>query len=495
MRGKLFFIGICAFSFGILCRSLFDVLWQFVALAFFIAALCFALSLFERDAEKDLRPIVAGLVLCLFALGVIRTSLVLRSIPDAFLPLMGQQVSFVGTIITDPDIRETSTRLTVEVWKENQKTRIIAAAPPFRTFALGEQVRIAGVLKKPEPFSTDGGRTFAYDAFLTKDGIFGIVQPASVTVIARSSGIGFTLWGFLLAIKNKCVRALGIALPEPYASLAVGLIAGGKQGLGPDLLAAFTVAGLLQVVVLSGYNVMIVAEGILRSLSRLPKNLALTIAASAIVLFVIAAGANSSAVRAGIMALLALSARATGRSYDVMRALFAALFLMLLLNPLLLAYDPGFQFSFLATVGLIIGSPFIAIRLLWIRSVFIREMLATTIAAQMAVLPILLWQSGNLSIVALPANLLVMPLVPSAMAFSAVAACIVWLVPALGPLAGLPAYVFLWCIIEIAKISARIPFAQMIIPEFSFGYVVFAYTLLFFLVRRFKLPRSRSASR
>ena len=72
------------------------------------------------------------------------------------------------------------------------------------------------------------------------------------------------------------------------------------------------------------------------------------------------------------MAGLALFARATGRNYDALRALGAVYVVMLLFNPLLLVNDPGFQFSFMATLGLIIGTPIDLTRIIKINKPFQR---------------------------------------------------------------------------------------------------------------------------
>ncbi len=330
--------------------------------------------------------------LLIFVGGVLRTSIVHTAIPEAFIPLIDSNVELDGLIVSLPDMRETSDRLTIETESEGAVTRMIAVAPVYPTFSIGDRVQVSGMLSLPEPFETNGGRVFRYDRFLAKDGIFALVSPASVVFQGKDPSWIMRLRALLQDGTNSYEQAIARALPEPYISLAVGITMGGKQGLGPALLDAFTIAGLLQVVVLSGYNVMIVAEGMLIALSRLPRGVALLIASIGIILFVIAAGASSSAVRAGIMALLALLARATGRTYAVLRALTAALVIMLLLDPLLLLSDPGFQLSFLATIGLIIGSPIVSAKFLWVENAFIRDLIATTVAAQVAVLRV--WEGA-----------------------------------------------------------------------------------------------------
>jgi competence protein ComEC len=442
-----------------------------------------------RIAKRRIYACVClALMACVF--GAVRILITPTTIPSPFVPLLNQKVSLEGTIIVPPDMRESNDKLTVQVVRDGAHTNILASAATYPAFHVGDRVRISGTLTKPKPFDGDGGRIFRYDQFLSKDGIFSIISIAHVEIVGQDPSLWLGFLRVLENIKDAFVRAVGEAIPEPESALAVGIVAGGKQGLGARLLDAFTVAGMLQIVVLSGYNVMIVAEGILVVLRGLSKRMALTIAAVAITLFVLAAGAGSSAVRAGIMALIALTARGTHRTYDVLRALFAALILMILWNPLLLVFDPGLQLSFMATLGLILGSNLIEVRLGWIGSSMVREMLATTLAAQAAVLPLLLYQSGNLSLVAIPANIAAMPVLPAAMALSSIAAGVAFVfgsVSASIPLiVGIPAYVLLWYVISIAEWSARVPFANVILPAFSAWLLIPSYAALGWVVWKAK---------
>ena len=78
-----------------------------------------------------------------------------------------------------------------------------------------------------------------------------------------------------------------------------------------------------------------------------------------IVLFTLMTGAGATVVRAAIMALLVLLARLTGRTYDVSRALLFAGVIMVAIDPGILLYDPSFQLSFLAALGLLHVAPLI----------------------------------------------------------------------------------------------------------------------------------------
>lgn len=436
------------------------------------------------------------------ALGMGRTMLAPHALPNAFSEYVNADATFEGAVVRNPDVRDTSQRITVRVEEEGEATNVLAVVPTYPEIAYGERVRVIGTTEVPAPFATDGGRTFRYDHYLEKDGIFLLMPRAGVSVLAPPAGFFTHVVGILYSVTHAFARGIEAALPEPHAGLAEGLLTGGKQGLGKSLLDAFTVSGLVQIVVLSGYNVAVVADAVMKGLSFLPRRLAFGAAGFGIMLFVIASGSGSSAVRAGIMACLALYARGSGRTYDALRGLAAALLLMLVWNPFFLAFDPGFQLSAAATLGLILGTPVIEPYVArYVKSAFWREGIATTTAAQAFVLPLLLYQTGNLSLVSFVTNLLVMPAVPAAMAASLFAGVAGVIIPAFAPVFGLPAYAFLSYLIAIAKSAAVLPLAHFVIPAFPFALVALMYGLLFYALalskrasHTFQLRLSKKAS-
>ncbi|KND50037.1 MAG: competence protein ComEC [Parcubacteria bacterium C7867-008] len=503
MGAPYFYAAVSGFLSGIFLESVHSIPTT-VSIVFLLLGFFCGVQLFTFRKTLELKHqylFVLCVALVAFGIGTIRTHYVPTRIPYPFASLLGTKSVVEGVIVVPPDTRESSNRLTVEIEQGGESTRIIASASLRDTYHVGDRVRVTGTIKSPEPFDGDGGRVFRYDQFLAKDGVFGLASPANVEIVGRDTRPWFVFLRSLEYVKDGFVRAIRQSIPEPESALAIGILAGGKQGLGAQLLDAFTITGMLQIVVLSGYNVMIVAEGVLVVLRKLPKKTALILAALVIALFVLAAGAGTAAVRAGIMALIALFARGAARTYDVLRSLFVALVLMLLVNPSLLVFDPGLQLSFMATLGLILGSTHIGNRLHWIHNPTLHEMVATTLAAQAAVLPVLLYQSGNLSFVAIPANLLAMPVLPAAMAASALSAVCAFLFSSYAPLialiAGVPAYLLLTYVIHIAEIGASVPFANVIIPAFSAWLLIPTYGILGWWVWKQKeiAPHTESAGR
>lgn len=478
MRLLAFYTCTTGLIIGIAWTSFFDLNWPTFGFLVLLGSSGVIGYLLTRSSSY----LLLLLTVIATAMGGIRTALIPTELPNSFLPLIDMKVELEGIIVTQPDVRETSTRLTIEVMSGGEETRIIASAPTHRTYMVGDTVRVSGPLSLPEPFATDGGRSFAYDAFLAKDGVFALMSPARVEVTGRSPSIVLHIFRILQMGRDAFMDAVQRTMPEPESALAAGLIVGGKQGLGAELVSAFTIAGLIHIVVLSGYNVTIVAETVLRSLGFLPRKIALTVASSTIALFVLAAGAGAAATRAGAMALLGLIARTTGRTYEVMHALFLTVIGMLLWNPLLLVHDPGFQFSILATLGLIVFCPHIEKLFSWVRVSFIREITASTCAAQIGVLPILLFQTGNLSLVSFVVNVLVLPVIPLAMGCAALAAFIGLIAPSFADVlvtaVGLPAYGLLAYVIFTARTAAGVPLASITVPTYPFWIVIVAYACL-----------------
>jgi competence protein ComEC len=461
---------------------------------------CLAVLVSVLIARCRQMPWIRLLIYAILAIGLAfaRFHFIPQEVPEVFRDLFDHKQALTGTVVTLPDIRETSERVTVDLVSGTQHTRIIASVPLYPGVHAGDRVEVSGTLKHPEPFDTDGGRVFAYDQFLRKDGVFGTMQPAQVRVIGRSDSLWLSFLRMLEHIKTALISFLNLSLPDPENSLAVGILVGGKQGLGQELLDAFGKAGLLQIVVLSGYNVMIVANTLMRLLGKLPTNMRFLVGSLSIACFVLIAGAGSSALRAGLMAFLAIAARTFGKEYDVLQAVAGSVLVLGIWNPLLLAADPGFQFSFIATLGLVLYVPIIAPQLAFLKSAAIVELISTTLAAEITLLPLLLWQTGNLSVVSVAANVIAMPAIPFVMAASAVAMLVAWplslIHPVLPLIAGLPAYLPLAYVIQIATLFASLPFATVILPAFPFWIAVVSYAALGALYLRARQPRPGSGA-
>ena len=469
---------VSGFAGGVFLRSLFFFEWQPIVFVLLVATILLVATFLKPRLAYSL-----GAVFCIFfAFGMVRAMLADTPVPNSFAKDLQQRVSYEGIVVADPDVRDANQRVEIRVSNATESTVVLAVAPRYPKVAVGDRVYVSGTLLVPEAFLTDGGRTFRYDKYLQKNDVRFLLNFAYVRVIEEAPW--YSIPALLARVKHSFLDGLTSTLPEPYASLAGGIVIGGKSGLGTELKEEFTRSGLVHIIVLSGYNVMIVAEWVIAALTltRLKRQWAAAAGVLALLVFVGIAGATATSIRAAIMALIALYARATGRTYEAGRALLFVVLLMLLWNPLYLVFDPGFGLSVTATAGLIWLASRIEIILAFLRNVFWKDVVATTLAAQISVLPLLLYETGNLSLVALPANIIA--IVPLAMGFSVIAGFAGILFGSLAPLFAIvlafPAYLTTAYILFVAHEAAALPFAAITLPPFPFWLVLVAYAVLIY---------------
>ena len=368
------------------------------------------------------------------------------------------------------------------------------SVPTYPAFSYGDRIRAEGILKIPESFEGDGGRVFNYERFLAKDGIgYEIAFPK----VAQEEGEGGSaIKRSLYDLKHVFIGSLGRSIEEPESSLVAGMLVGAKQSLGERLLELLRNAGIVHIIVLSGYNITIVAEALMRMTAFLPRVVSFAAGSVSIVLFALLAGAGSTVVRASIMALLVVAARALGRPNDLLRGLVIAGVAMVLHRPHILLYDLSFQLSFMATLGLIVFAPHVERMLGRVPEAFgLRTIIAGTIAAEVFVLPLLLFSIGNASVVGLATNILVLPVVPIIMGVGFVAGVLGFITPALAFPFGMFAQALSAYVFRVAEWFGSLSFALATTPVLPVWFLGVSYGALGVLVWRLSGSSSAASSR
>ncbi len=243
-----------------------------------------------------------------------------------------------------------------------------------------------------------------------------------------------------LGVRDRFAAGTAHAIDEPEASLGLGYLLGIRRGLPDTLDEALLAAGLTHIVVASGYNLTILARMARRMFERLSKYLAFVAAGSLIISFIAITGMSPSMSRAGLVAGLALVAWYYGRRFHPLVLLPLAMAVTVLLQPHYAWGDVGWQLSFAAFAGVMLLAPLLKAYFFGSADTHpLQRILLETVAAQLCTLPILLVTFGSFSVVAPFANLIILPLVPLAMLFTFIAGLVGLFLPAIGPIAGLPA--------------------------------------------------------
>jgi len=482
MRDRIFYIICFSFLFGVLWRSF---VFTDLYLVILFGVIAIALILFFTLISKDKWGILFSVFVLVFCLGVFRFHIADLSASNSagiLAEKMGQKISLSGKIVDEPNIGENSQKLIVETGDGKEKTNILLSTGLDEDYKYGDEINFSGKLEKPENFITDQGKEFDYVNYLRKDGIFYIMSYPKIEIV--SHGNGGKIKSVLFFVKEKFLEKMNSAITGPESLLMGGLILGERSSFNQAFRQSFVNTGTIHIVALSGYNVTIVAEWFMKLFAFLPKNTGIGMGILAILLFIVMTGGSSTAIRAGLMATLALIARATGRNYDVARALILAALFMVFLNPLLLRYDVSFQLSFLATVAVIFLAPRIEKYFLWVPKHFeLRDIVSITVAAYVFVFPFILYQMGNFSLVALPANVLILPLIPFTMmiGFLTGLAGLIW--SGLAVPFGYISQLFLHYELGVINFFSNLPLAAFYFPYFPLFLTLIIY--IYFIYRLF----------
>ncbi len=200
------------------------------------------------------------------------------------------------------------------------------------------------------------------------------------------------------------------------AQLTNALVWGDRSDMDPAIIEAFSDSGAMHVLSVSGMHVAIIYSMLYLLLgppgrgtySRRITRLAFY--CLAIMLYMGLTGASPAVVRAGMMIILYLTGKAMGLSTQVWNLLGFAAFLMIWINPHIWNAT-GFQLSFLAMAGLLLYTrPItraITFKQIWLHRTW--EVISVSVAAQIFILPVLLWQFHQFPLTFIASSLVAMP--------------------------------------------------------------------------------------
>lgn len=462
-KSRVFLILSLSFIFGIFAVSFFGA--NLFIVYFFLVASIIIISLGCRNKIA----LVAGAALLFLALGIWRTGASLDKLKNS--DLDGKDFSGNVIVAKEPEKKDNYQNVAA---KTREGIKILLRTGVNADINYGEELEISCILKIPE---NKGG--FDYRMYLAKDKIYYLCQNAKFSKTGKNFGNKF--YSAILKLKNKMENNVNRAVPYPESALANGLIFGGSGDLPKQLKENFSRTGMTHIVAVSGYNVTIIAEYLIWFFIFIGfwRKQAFWFAIFGIILFIAMIGFPSSAVRAGVMGVLLLWAMKNGRLASSWNAIIFAGAAMLLINPLLLRWDIGFQLSFLATIGIISFSPF------WEkyfvrknRALGLTEIFFLTLSAQIFVLPVIIYNFHTLSLVSLLANILILLIIPISMLliFLTAAAGLIF-APLSLPFAWI-AYLPLKYEVWVINTLAGLDWSSKNIENFGWLYVIVWYLVL-----------------
>ncbi len=343
---------------------------------------------------------------------------------------------------------------------------------------------------------SNSGAGFDYRAYLQHQNIY-LMADAPKQVAKDGQVVWLLPWRWLDGLHQQIVGTVGRVFAEPEAGLLTGILLGDKQGVDPGLYDAMKRTGTTHLVGLSGYDValvLVMAGWLLQKrVSRQAQFWTLVIV---MVMFVLLAGLSPSLVRAALLIALTMIATQLGRLVRRGNCLLLATALVLGVDPVAI-WDTGLQLSFLALAGIIWLYPLLlqlkavkyCKRQCWIWSKskkwwrywsanigrYALEILLLNLSAQLIVLPLQMMLFGQISIVSLVVNVLVMFVLPAIFVSGALAVVI----GSIAMLVALPVAIvgtrLMQYVIGVIDGFSRLPQAVLAVGNVSWQFVLVWY--------------------
>jgi competence protein ComEC len=422
-----------------------------------------------------------------------------------------KEITLIGLVDKEPDVREKSIKLETIVKEIIDETtthpppsqpsagplisrqiegRILVTTRKYPKYQYGDKLKIVGKLEEPQTFEEREedksssspfaiAQEFNYKDYLLKDGILAVMGFPEIELIGEN--FGNPIMKSLLSLKNKLKESLNSVMSPPQSALLEALFFGDEENMPKSWKEKFNLTGTRHITAVSGMNITIISALILDCLLFLGlwRQQAFYFSIILISFYILMIGAPASAIRAGIMGILFLTAQHFGRLSTGSRAIVFAATLMLFLNPLLLKLDIGFQLSFLAILGLIYLQPIFLDFFKKIPQFFqLRYTLAATLAAQFFTFPILIYNFGQMSLMSPLVNIFIVPLLPAITILGFIFSFLGIIFQSIGQILSWPAWLLLTYILKIINFSSKIPFSFLTLKNISWIWLLISYLIL-----------------
>jgi competence protein ComEC len=318
-------------------------------------------------------------------------------------PLPEGRVSLVAEVLEDPMPYDGGFRFVArplgydagDGWTAGTLAAIVVVSDQRPPAIAGTRVEVSGMLRS-RPGRVRG------------DPVAGRLVARSVHAVPGGTSVLFAAGN---ALRSRVTDGLASHGSRPAGALMAGFLIGDTSGLDDHDLDALRRSGLTHYVAVSGSNValFLLAWWLVTAPLSVHPRLRGGIGLVGLALFVVVTRWEPSVLRAATMAGLVLGGRVLSIPVDAWTGLGGAAVVLLGLSGQLAA-DVGFQLSAVATAGVLAGTGLFTGR----RPKTLWTALAAAVAAQAAVVPVLLAHFGTVPLLSPVANLAAAPLVTAA---------------------------------------------------------------------------------
>lgn len=365
----------------------------------------------------------------------------------------------------------------------------------YSSIEIGNSLIITGTIARARENRNPG--EFDYESYLTEKGIHGLMTVYKVGDIGFLTKEVSEIQQISFRIRKNIEEVINKFHNNSTSALLKGLILADRGMIDYEIKTEFINAGVIHVLAVSGLHVGFIVLIFVFLFKRFNPYLRYGLTFLGLLFFMVITNYPTSVIRATIMAIVMIFAPLTGRNYNSINSLALAAFIILLLNPSDL-FSPGFQLSFSAVLAIVTLYPPLG-RMInnWrIKNKVMKYVMlfcAVSLAAQIGTLPFTLVYFHKLSIVALVANILVIPLIGFIVGLGIFAIIAGPIVSFIGQIYASTNELLSLMLFSFVRVLGKFEYAFISIRQFSiWDSLLFYSTLIFLFIFWKKLSASKA---
>lgn len=411
-----------------------------------------AIVIIRQKIAMIILAILAGLVLGLWRGANVQLASV------SYDEFIGQAVMLTGTVADD-------------VTKKNGQSGITLENVTINNKSLGSKAWIGAStslnLKRGDRITANGKLEPGFGNFAAS------ISHAKIVSASRDSASDIPR-----KIRDKFTNGLKKTVNEPEASLGAGYLDGQHNDLPDQLVEQLKLVGLIHLVIAGGYNVTILVRLVRRLFAKISKYMAALGGFAILFGILTVTGFSAPMSRTVVITTLSMLAWYYGRKFHPLVLLLVSAAITALIDPTFVQGQLGWYLTFIAYGGLILLGPMLQ-KYFWdTPSGTLRQIFVDTLSVQIVTFPLLAFAFQQYSIYGLPANLLVLPLMPLTMLLSVIAGIGGMFLPlSIAHIIGYPAQILLAYTYKITTWLAGSPGADYS-ANFSLPLMVASYSLI-----------------
>ncbi len=370
----------------------------------------------------------------------------------------------------------------------------------------GDEITFSGDFIEPTSRRNFGG--FDYKQYLKTIKVFGSINVDSYKVTQHNKA------NIVFSFSNSCLlkfeEVIDSILEENKAELLKGILLGDSSNIDEDIKEQFRISSISHVLAVSGMHVAYLVIGINFLLkSKAGKNKSKVIIIIFLILYMFITGFSPSVVRACTMEILVLIASLIHRRNDTINSLSLSLILILIYNPFLIM-NIGLQFSYIGTIGILF---FYNNVLKFLKDIKIRnkkwkykislkvtkvtdrvkEILAVTISAQIAIMPIMIYHFNVFGMYFFLTNVIVSVIIGPIIILGLATITTYIIIPQIAKILAVGLSLFIECLIFISNIG-ELPYSKIYMKTPSILQIIMYYITIVILNFCYEIYNSKKIS-